>query len=73
MQPALKQLLTLASLLSLMSMSWWGCWISDADYQFGVDTQQLASQQVQSDNTPQEDLHFLEKEAVAPPIAAEED
>ncbi|MDA3970213.1 MAG: hypothetical protein PF442_02575 [Desulfobulbaceae bacterium] len=72
MKTALKQLLTLASLLSLMQMSWWGCWIDDADYQFGVDMQRLVGQQITSENTPQEDLHFLEKEKVAPPLAANE-
>ena len=73
MKTALKQLLTLASLLSLMQMSWWGCWIDDADYQFGVDVQRLVGQQLAAENTPREDLHFLEKEPVAPPLAANED
>lgn len=73
MQPALRQLLTLASLLSLMHMSWWGCWINDTDYQFGVDTQRLVDQQVQAENPQQEDLHFLEKEMVAPPIKVDEE
>lgn len=68
MKYTFKQLLTAASVLSLMQLSWWGVWVDDADYQFGAGTQQITAQQIASTTTPEEDLHFLEKEAVEQPI-----
>ena len=68
MKSTLKQLATAASLFSLMSLTWWGSWIDTSDYQFGAEIQKLAGQQINSENHQQEDLHFLEKEDVAPPI-----
>lgn len=72
MKMTIKQLITLMSTLGLLQLSWWGSWIEPSDYQFGVDTQRLAGQQINSDNTQREDQHFLEKKPSAPPIKADE-
>ena len=73
MKMMIKQILTVATTLSLMQLSWWGSWVDINDYEFGVDTQRLVGQQIHSDNSQHEDQHFLEKEPVAPPIEAEDD
>lgn len=72
MHSIFKKLCTTLSILSLMQLAWWGVNIDEKDYQFGVDSQRLIGQQLKSQNTPKEDLHFLAKEAVEPPIESKE-
>jgi hypothetical protein len=73
MKYTFKQLLTAASVLSLMQLSWWGVWVDDTDYKFGTGTQQITAQQIASTTTPKEDLHYLEKEPVEKPLKVDKD